>query len=213
MSDAFYRAVRFVGTSAFWVSGSPIVIGREHIPASGPCIIAANHTSPYDVALLIRHVPRLIDFVSITEVFKNPLVAWFYGSLNAFPLERSRPDAPTVRTLLCRLERGRLVGMFPEGGFRRGSASVLHSGTIRPGIGRISRLSGAPVIPAVILNSRAYTRVGAWAPLGRTVYALAFDRPIPPQLEAREIEARLIEAMLRLYEELRPRLPKEAHEV
>lgn len=213
MGDAFYKAVRFVGKSAFWVSSSPVVVGREHIPAEGACILAANHTSPYDIPLLIRHVPRLIDFVSITEVFRNPLVAWLYGSLNAFPLDRSRPDAPTVRTLLSRLERGRLVAMFPEGGLRRGAASVVHSRKLRAGVGRIARLSHAPVVPVLIVNSRAYSRVGAWLPLGRTVYAVGFDRAIPPQLEAAEIEQRLVAALVRLHTELTARLPEGSREI
>src|ERR1041384_2498243 len=118
MSDAFYRAVRMVGTTAFWASASPVVVGESHVPGSGACIIAATHQSPYDVPLLIRHTRRLLDFVSTVEVFRNPLVAWFYGSLNAFPLDRSRPDVATVRVILDRLRRGRVVAIFPEGAIR-----------------------------------------------------------------------------------------------
>ncbi|MFA6043857.1 MAG: lysophospholipid acyltransferase family protein, partial [Phycisphaerales bacterium] len=147
MSDLFYKAVRLIGTPAFWVSATPVVIGTSHMPSHGRCLLAATHQSPYDVPLLIRHTTRLLDFVSITEVFRNPLVAWFYGSLNAFPLDRSRPDSGAVRTILDRLERGRAVAMFPEGGFRRGTDSVVHSRRIRPGIGRIAHMTGAPVIP------------------------------------------------------------------
>lgn len=208
MGDLFYKFVRAVGRRAFWVSSSPVVLGLEHIPTDGRCILACNHTSPYDVPILIRHLERLVDFVSITEVFRKPLVGWFYGSLNAFPLDRSRPDAPTVRTILSRLERGRLVGMFPEGGFRRGEASVVHGRKIRAGVGRIAVLSGAPVVPVIIVNSGAYMRIGAWLPRRKVRYGVMFGPPIPAELEAAEIERRLVEAMVRMYGELAPKLPE-----
>lgn len=208
MSDLYYRVVRAIGKTAFWVSSTPVVGGCEYVPRTGPCIIASNHSSPYDVPLLIRHTPRLVDFVSIVEVFKNPAVAWFYGSMNAFPLDRSRPDAPTVRIIFDRLERGRVVGMFPEGGFRRGEASVLRSRKIRPGVGRIAKLAGAPVVPAVVVNSIAYSRFAAWMPRRSTIYGLMFGPPIAPDQEPEEIEKQLVDALVGLGDALLPRLPE-----
>jgi len=202
MSDFFYRIVRSVGSTAFWVSGSPVIIGVEHVPRVGACLIAATHYSPYDVPLLIRHTPRLLDFVSITEVFKNPLVAWFYGSLNAFPLDRSRPDRKTVRVILDRLSRARAVGIFPEGGFRKGLDSVVHTRRIRPGTGRIAHMTGAPVIPCVLINSHAYGRVSSWLPFRHTRYGMIYGEPIDPKLEPEVIEATLIDAFVSLHARL-----------
>jgi 1-acyl-sn-glycerol-3-phosphate acyltransferase len=213
MSDCFYRAIRAAGCHVFWATSAPVVQGQEHIPARGPCLLVANHTSPYDVPLLIRHVPRLVDFVSITEVFRNPVVAWFYGSMNAFPLDRDRPDAPTVRRILDRLERGRLVAMFPEGRLRRGDSSVLRGGALAPGIGRLVRLAGAPLVPAVIVNSLAYYRFVSWLPLRRTVYGVTFGAPIGPGLEPAETERRLAAAMAAMYSELLPRLPEQCRAI
>lgn len=205
MGDRFYKLVRAVGTPAFWVSSRPVVRGRESVPRSGACIIAATHQSPYDVPLLIRHTPRMLDFVSIVEVFRNPLVAWFYGSLNAFPLDRTRPDAKTVRTILDRLRRGRAVVMFPEGGFRRGAASVVHSRRIRPGIGRLAAMSGTAIVPCVVFNSLAYSRVTSWFPLGRTRYGVAYGAPLRAEdsdADGAALEARLVGAMVELHRRL-----------
>lgn len=208
MSDAFYRVVRFVGRHAFWVSSRPVVRGVEHIPRSGPFLLASTHTSPFDVALLIRHSPRLLDFVSIVEVFKNPFLAWFYGSMNAFPLDRYRPDAATVRVILNRLERGRPVAMFPEGGFKRGEHSVVHSGKIKRGVGAIAHLANVPVIPAVIINSIAYSRPLAWAPWRPTRYAIAFGPPIAPAEDADSVERQLVSTLQSLHREIAPLLPE-----
>lgn len=194
MSDRFYSLVRSLGSPAFWVSSRPFVSGLSHIPTHGPCIIAATHQSAYDVPLLIRHVPRGVDFVSIVEVFRKPMVGWFYSNLNAFPLDRSRPDAATVRVMLDRLERGRVVAMFPEGGFRLKEKSVIYGGSIRPGIARIASIANAPIIPCVVLNSLEYSRFRSWLPLRRTRYALGFGPPI--HAEANDPTGARVEAQL-----------------
>ena len=176
-----------------------MVIGAEHTRRDGPFILAATHQSPYDIPLLMRHCARPLDFVSIVEVFKNPFVAWFYGSMNAFPLDRSRRDPATVRVILDRLSKGRAVAMFPEGGFRRGADSVVHSRRIKPGIGRLAQLAGVPVIPCVIVNSIAYSRVISWLPIGRTKYAIAFAAPLLPTDDPAALEVRLIDAFVDLH--------------
>src|SRR5260221_7805481 len=103
----------------FWTTSRPIVLHAERSRRKGGYILASNHPSPYDVPLLIRHSRRKLDFVSTVEVFQNRFAAWFYGSMNTFALDRSKPDGATVRVILDRLGRGRVVAMFPEGGFRK----------------------------------------------------------------------------------------------
>jgi 1-acyl-sn-glycerol-3-phosphate acyltransferase len=214
VSDALYNLLWHIGNPAFWVSSSPIVINSAVTRRSGAYILAANHLSPYDVPLLMRHTARNLDFVSITEVFRNPLVAWLYGSMNAFPLERSRPDAPTVRTILDRLSRGRVVAMFPEGRIRPERESVVHGGGIRPGIGRIAAIAGVPVIPCVIINSAAYNRVTSWLPLRRTRYALIYGEPIAADAAlgrdsaATQLEESLVAQFQALHAQLSAALPR-----
>lgn len=208
MSDAFYKTVRALGKHAFVVSGRPVILGLEHVPRSGGCLIVSNHTSAYDVALLIANIPRPLDFVSIVEVFRKPLLGWFYGNMNAFPLDRHKPDAPTLRTIIRRLELGRAVAMFPEGGFRRGDASVIRTQRLRPGVGRIVGIAKVPVIPAVIINSVVYSRPISWLPLRRTRYALALGPPIAPDLPPEEVEAAIVQAFMSLYEQAAAQLPE-----
>src|SRR4051794_40364904 len=180
MSDWFYTAVVTLGTHVFWLSSKPVVIGLEHTRGKGAFIIASTHQSPYDVALLMRHAVRHLDFVSTTEVFANPLLRWFYGSLNAFPLDRSKRDPATVRPILTRLERGRVVALFPEGRLRPGADSVVHTRQIRRGVGGIARMARVPIVPCAIINSVAYSRAASWLPIGRVKYGIAFGPPILP---------------------------------
>lgn len=202
MSDAFYRFVRLLGTPAFWVSSRPTIIGVENVPLSRQCLIAATHQSPYDVPLLIRHTPRLLDFISIVEVFRNPLVAWFYGSLNAFPLDRSRPDTKTVRVIIRRLRQARAVAIFPEGRIRKGADSVVCTRRLRPGTGRIAHLTQAPIIPCVVINSQIYSRPASWLPLRHSRYGLIFGEPIDPGINPELIEIKLVDAFVQLHARL-----------
>jgi 1-acyl-sn-glycerol-3-phosphate acyltransferase len=211
MSDLFYTLVRGAGRLPFWLSSRPVAIDTDKGDRSGAFILAATHSSPYDIPLVIRHTRRPVDFVSITEVFRNPLVGWFYGSLNAFPLERSRPDAPTVRTILDRLSKGRIVCMFPEGGFRKGADSVVYSRKIRSGIGRIALLAGVPIVPVAIVNSQTYSRFTSWLPLRRTRYGIIYGDPIVPNGDAGAIEQDLIEQFVRLHDVLTGQMAQAVH--
>ena len=210
MSDRFYSVLRRLGAPAFLTSGRATVLGAEHTDRPGAYLLASNHESPYDVPLLMLHCRRAVDFVSITEVFERPFTRWLYGSMNAFPLDRSRPDAPTVRVLLDRLRRGRVVGLFPEGRMQRGGRSVLRTGRIRPGLGRLARLAGVPIVPAAVVGSPEYGRIRAWLPLGRTRYGVAFGPPIEPGDDPAETEARFVAALRDLHADLAARLPGDA---
>src|SRR3954470_8127484 len=67
-------------------------IGREHIPAQGPVILASNHRSfldPFVIAVMAR---RPIYFVAKKELFINRPVAWLLASLGAFPIDRHGAD-------------------------------------------------------------------------------------------------------------------------
>jgi len=208
MSDAFYNFLWCGGCPAFWVSSSPVVLHADRARRAGGYLLASNHASPYDIPLLLRHTSRKLDFVSIIEVFRNPFVAWLYGSMNAFPLDRHKPDSPTVRVILDRLERGRVVAMFPEGGFRKLEDSVVKGGKMRPGIGRLAQIANVPIIPVVVVGSGQYSRFASWLPLKRTKYGVIYGEPlmVRPDLEktaaAAEVEQRLREAFVHLYSEV-----------
>ena len=202
MSDLFYSAFVTAARHVFWLSSKPVVIGTEHTRLEGAYILAANHSSPFDVAVLIRHAKRHVDFLSITEVFKKPLVGWFYGSMNAFPLDRSRRDPKTVKTMVDRLKRGRVIGMFPEGGLRGGEQSVLKTRKIKPGVGRLALLANVPIVPAVVVGSAGYLRPGAWAPIRKTRYGVIFGEAILPEGTAEEMEGRYVERLIGLHEQL-----------
>jgi 1-acyl-sn-glycerol-3-phosphate acyltransferase len=215
MSDLAYSIVWHACYPAIWVSSRPTVLHRDRVDVPGAYILAPNHLSPYDVPCLMAVSKRNLDFVSIVEVFRNPLVALLFGSVNVFPLDRSRPDSPTVRIILDRLKRGRVVAMFPEGHVREDERqSVIHGGPFKPGVARIAQLADAPVVPTVILGTKAYSRVLSWAPVRGLRYGVNFGQPIRVRTDLDKAEAikvflaEMKQAYLDLYAELKAAMPK-----
>lgn len=207
MSDFFYNTVWTLGYPAFWTSSRPIVLHCERVQRVGAYILAANHLSPYDIPCLMAVHPRVIDFVSIREVMGKPFVGWLFRNMGAFALDRSRADPTTVRVILERLARGRVVAMFPEGRIPTRENSVLHGGPTRGGIGRLAQLAQVPIVPCVILGTVAYSRFTSWLPLRRTIYAVNFGEAIVPadpsiDPDGRNCELQLSAAYGSLYAEL-----------
>lgn len=218
MSDRFYNLIKFIGTGPICISHRPTLLGLEHTRREGPYILAANHTSPFDIALLIYHLRRHLDFVSSTEVFSIPVLGRFYGAMNAFPLDRSKVDAETVRIVLQRLANGRTIVMFPEGAFRLQDKSVLHGGPLRPGLGRIARIAQVPVIPCAIEDSLVYAKPMNWLPLRRSRYGLAFGEAMPPpahdstNTEAGAFESHLADRIRGLHADLLDTMGRSEHD-
>ena len=212
MSDLFYSFIRLSWNHPFQLSRKATIMGIENTHSKGAFLIAPNHNSHYDIPLLISHSKRRLDFLSITEIFKRPVIGRFFHHMNAFALDRSRPDARTVRIVLERLKKQRVVCMFPEGNLRCSQQSILYSGQMKPGLGRIGMLSQSPVIPCVIENSQAYRHFKSWLPLKRTRYGIIFGDPMTPppksndsnadKQSAREFEQRYIQTMQSLHRQL-----------
>lgn len=204
MSDWFYNFAWCACWPAFGVSSSPIVLHRERGRRPGAFLLASNHLSPLDVPCLMKETGRQIDFVSIVEVFRNPVIGWFYGHMGAFPLDRGRVDTGTTRTIIERLKRGRVVGIFPEGSVQTDETSVLNGGRMKPGVLRLAKLANVPIMPVVILGTRAYHRLPSWLPIRRVRYGVNFGELIEPDAgdDIRILEDRLRAAYRALHEEL-----------
>jgi glycerol-3-phosphate dehydrogenase (NAD(P)+) len=154
-------------------------IGREHIPASGPVILASNHRSfldPFVIAVMAR---RPIYFVAKKELFLfHPAVSWLLGALGAFPIDRGASDQDAMATARAILERGEVVLMFPEGTrIRPGSLGVP-----KRGVGRLALETGAPVVPVAVIGTEAVRR--GWRIRPHKVRIRAGRAPTFPRVDA-----------------------------
>ena len=150
-----YRVVRLLFLPFFLIWFRLDRIGREHVPAEGPVIFAANHRSFLDPFVISAVQKRPLYFVAKKELFqKNRLQAWFLNSLGAFPIDRGTGDEASMETARAILERGECVLIFPEGTRTRPGPLAAP----KRGVGRLALQTGAPVVPIAVLGTESIRR-------------------------------------------------------
>jgi len=128
--------------------------GREHIPRSGPAILASNHRSFIDPWLIGTMANRPVYYVAKSELFRNRALAWLITALGAFPVERGAGDRDTIQTAKELLARGELVLIFPEG--TRTRPGPL--GKPKRGVARLALETGVPVVPIAVIGTERVRR-------------------------------------------------------
>ena len=124
------------------------VHGREHLPRTGPVILAANHLGFLDGPALVAFTPRPSFVVAKTELFHGMLgrLLTYVGQI---PVNRHEPDRRAVDRAVQVLRAGQVLTLFPEG--RRTGGEVAHA---HRGAAYLAMVTGAPVVPVALLGTR-----------------------------------------------------------
>lgn len=120
----------------------------------GPYILVCNHISHFEPHLIGYLYPRKIDFMADREFFFRSWIGrLFCWACDIFPVNRDSVDTSAVRETLRRLKRGRIVGVFPEGGIRSGKESVLEGAM--PGMGAVTlaQMAGVPIRVCIMIGT------------------------------------------------------------
>jgi 1-acyl-sn-glycerol-3-phosphate acyltransferase len=105
------------------------VFGRERIPATGPVVLVANHSSMLDgpvITAAICTVRRPV-FLIKRDMFRGPLGA-LLTRVGQVPINRDAVDRTPLFTAVRVLRGGGLVGVFPEGSRGAGDVARAHNG-------------------------------------------------------------------------------------
>jgi 1-acyl-sn-glycerol-3-phosphate acyltransferase len=176
----------------------PTIVGLEHVPRTGPVILASNHLSFADSMVIPIVVPRTVAFLAKKDYFEQPGVkgrlqkAWM-EMLGSLPVDRddSRAAIATLDTALGVLAGGGAFGIYPEG--TRSRDGRLYRG--RTGVAQLALTSGAPIVPVGLRGTDELQPVGSSRPRLVRV-TVAFGEPIdvrgtydgmPPGRARREI--------------------------
>jgi glycerol-3-phosphate dehydrogenase (NAD(P)+) len=154
VNPVLYRVLRALLLPSFLVYFRLQRIGREHLPRSGPLLLASNHRSfldPFVIGLMVR---RPVYYMAKRELFEKRWQAWVLNALGAFPVDRGAGDRDAMETARAILERGDCVVVFPEGTrVRRGPL-----GDPRRGVGRLALETGAAVAPIAVIGTEEVRR-------------------------------------------------------
>jgi 1-acyl-sn-glycerol-3-phosphate acyltransferase len=187
----------------------PKVEGAEHLPVTGPVIVASNHLSFADSMVIPIVSPRRVVFMAKESYFtgtglKGAAVrAWFTG-LGMVPVDRDDTKAAlaSLDVALELLAQGEAFGIYPEG--TRSRDGRLYRG--RTGVGHLALTSGAPVVPVGLRGTQDIQPVGAWRPR-RADVSVRFGEPmrfadrydgVPAGRARREVTDEVMAAIQRL---------------
>jgi 1-acyl-sn-glycerol-3-phosphate acyltransferase len=160
------------------------------LPSEPGFILASNHISHFDPPFLGSRFRRYVDWMAMEELFHHRAGAVLMESLCAFRVRRDGRDRTGIRIAVKRLEEGRVVGVFPEGGIRAGKGSVLEGAPMWPGVSALAVLSGKPIVPSVIIGTdRLYNKIN-WFRFRKVAVWVGFGEPILPQCDLPKREAR-----------------------
>lgn len=141
--------IRWLFMQLFTKIWSLKVYGREHVPIEGGAIVVANHRSNWDPLIVGGALPRMVYFMAKEELFHNYFLGKICRILGAFPLQRGKVDKVAMRTAFGILQRGDLLGIFPEGTrIRRPGLGRFHNGAAS-----LALRLGMPVIPIALIGT------------------------------------------------------------
>ncbi|WP_066950349.1 lysophospholipid acyltransferase family protein [Streptomyces lushanensis] len=156
-------------------------------------IIAANHTSLSDPAVVLAALRRLgVEPVVLAAagLWRIPLLAAALTRDGHVPVRRGDPRAAhALEGAMDALATGRLVLLYGEGGLpRRKDAGEAAPRPFRSGIARLARATGAPVVPLGQAGARRLVSGGptkqlaglVTAPLRRPDLHVHIGAPVRP---------------------------------
>ena len=128
------------------------VRGDEHIPSQGAALLVCNHVSFVDPILLMAASPRPIRFIMDQQIFKMPVLGWFFRLAKAIPIASQREDPGTYALAFERaravLADGELLCIFPEGAITRDG----RLGEFKGGVMKLLETNPVPVVPLALQN-------------------------------------------------------------
>jgi 1-acyl-sn-glycerol-3-phosphate acyltransferase len=169
---AYFIIKNFILGPILQILFRPWVKGAKNVPNAGGAILASNHLSFSDSIFLPLKVKRPVTFLAKSDYFtgkgiKGALIRWFFKATGQLPIDRSggKASEDSLNTGLGVLERGLLLGIYPEG--TRSPDAKLYRG--RTGIARMVLEAKVPVVPVAMIDTEKVQPIGSKYPKIRRV--------------------------------------------
>jgi putative phosphoserine phosphatase/1-acylglycerol-3-phosphate O-acyltransferase len=193
--------------------------GVEHIPATGPAIVAFNHRSYFDPAAVnftLAKSHRPARFLGKKELFDIPVVGRLGRMLGGIRVDRGSGSDEPLALAIEVLRAGEVIALAPQGTIPRGPAFFDAELKGRWGAARLANATRAPVIPLGLWGTEK-----VWPRSQRLPNLLATDPPTvtvrvgpPAKLHHRSLEADTKRIMAAIADLLPPeaRIPRSPSE-
>jgi 1-acyl-sn-glycerol-3-phosphate acyltransferase len=123
----------------------------EHVPLSGPFIVAANHLSFMDPPFIGAVLPRPIHYFARESLFRKPFSSWLMYQLQAIPINRDgQSDVQGMKRLFKVLQEGKGLLIFVEG--TRSQDGEMQP--VKAGVGMLACKMQVPILPTRIWGSQ-----------------------------------------------------------
>lgn len=136
LTPAVYPLLRHVVVPSFF--GDITITGQEHLPRSGPVILAPTHRSRWDALIVPYATGRHVTGRDLRFMVTADEMTGFQGALirqlGGFPVNPRQPAIASLRFGLEILKNREMMVMFPEGAIFRDR--VVHP--LRPGLARLA---------------------------------------------------------------------------
>jgi 1-acyl-sn-glycerol-3-phosphate acyltransferase len=150
--------------------------GFEHLPPTGPAILAANHISFLDSMFMMMLVQRNISFVGKAEYMDSWKTKYLFPAMGMIPIDRGGGKKSLLALEVAEdvLNRGELFGIFPEG--TRSRDGFLYKG--RTGVARLAMKVGCPIYPVGVIGTDKIQPPDAKFPKLHRECTIKIGRPI-----------------------------------
>lgn len=152
MNYIIYKTIRTLGRPIYKILFFPRYYGVENIPDKGAVILAGNHTSDLDAAMMIGSPNRIMHMLAKKELFKTKIGNWFFRSMGCIPVDRSIHDEKCKNEAIEYLKNGKAIGLFPEGTVNKtkGTENEQYLLPFKFGAVSFAKKTGAYIVPFAI---------------------------------------------------------------
>ncbi len=131
------------------LSSTVILPERIELPTDRPVMVAANHSSLFDLAgalIFLGHFGITTRIAVNSRFFANPAAGLFLRNIGCIPFSRDDKEQAEATTIEA-LRRRQAAAIMPEGRITKPKDQVDGVGPGRPGVSRIAVAAGAAVLP------------------------------------------------------------------
>lgn len=166
------------------------VSGNENIDKQGVYVFAANHSSVFDILVLLAFLPCQFRWMAKEELFRIPFFGQAMNKCGYIPINRSNPreSVRSVRRAAERIKSGTSVIIFPEGtrskdgriaDFKRGGFTL-------------AVMAGRPIVP-ISISGAARVMPPKSLSIRPTAIKVVLGSPIPTEGLDRHGQDRLMD--------------------